>query len=360
MMDFINDKYIVFIACLTAFVITYASIPSIVRVSHMKSLVDEPDNRKLHSKAIPTLGGLAIFAGITISSLLFIDSSVFPQINYIMAAIIVLFFVGIKDDILVIAPTTKLAGQIVAGALMILFTDIRLTHLHGFFGIQEIPEYVSFALTLFVMVVIINSVNLVDGIDGLASGVGIVASAFYGMWFFLTEHYSEATLSFAVIGAMLAFWRFNLFSVREKIFMGDTGALILGLVLSVLTIRFNEYNIKHDFTYAKWGAPAVSVALLIIPLFDTIRVMFIRVFLSRPIFKPDNRHIHHLFLKLGLSPGQALCVILLINVLFASALFCWHNVFGIRTWFLIIVIAAMLIFYIPVLLIRIKKHRKNA
>jgi len=359
-MDFINDKYIVFIACLSAFVITYASIPSIVRVSHMKSLVDEPNDRKLHSKAVPTLGGLAIFAGITISSLMFIDSSVFPQINYIIAAIIVLFFVGIKDDILVIAPTTKLAGQIVAGAAIIIFTDIRLTHLHGFFGIEEIPEYVSFVLTLFVMVVIINSVNLVDGIDGLASGVGIVVASFYGIWFFLTKHYPEATLSFTVIGAMLAFWRFNLFSVREKIFMGDTGALVLGLVLSVLTIRFNEYNIEHGFAYAKWGAPAVSVALLIIPLFDTIRVMFIRFFLRRPIFKPDNRHIHHLFLKLGLSPAMSLFFILFINILFASALFQWHNSFGIRTWFLIILIAAMLIFYIPVLIIRIKKHSKNA
>lgn len=355
-MDFLNEKYLVFIAGLTAFIITYASIPSIVRVARMKSLVDMPDDRKLHSGAVPTLGGLAIFAGLTISCLLFTNAAVFPEINYIVAASVVVFFVGIKDDILVIAPTTKLAGQVLAAGFLIFLADIRFTHLHGFFGIEEIPYYFSVLLSFFVTVVIINSINLVDGIDGLASGIGIIVGAFYGLWFYYTGHYPEATAAFAVFGALLAFWRFNVFSEKNKIFMGDTGSLLLGLFIAALTVWFNEYNIRQDFTYAKWGAPAVSVALLIIPLFDTLRVMFIRVIMRYPVFKADKRHIHHLFIKLGLSPRTALFVILFINILFAAVLFKWHNVFGIRTWLLIILIAAMVIFYIPVLLIRLKKQ----
>lgn len=358
-MEFINENYLLFIAGVTAFLITYASIPSIVKVAHTKALVDEPNGRKLHSNPVPTLGGLAVFAGVTVSSLLFINPVLFPQITYITAAAVVLFFVGIKDDILVIAPLTKLGGQLFAGGILTVFTDLRLTHLHGFFGIGEIPEFLSFGLTLFVIVLIINSINLIDGIDGLASGVGMLVSIFYGLWFFLTEHIGDAVISFSVVGAMLAFWRFNLFSKREKIFMGDTGSLILGLFVAVQTIHFNEYNIYHDFDYAKWGAPAVSVALLIIPLFDTLRVMFIRFFLRLPMFLPDKRHIHHLFLRLGLNSGQTLALILVINLIFAGSLFMWHNMFGLRTWFLILLTAAMVVFYIPVLLIQRRKKKNN-
>ena len=356
-MDFLNDEYRIILGLIAAFAITYTAIPSIVRVAYLKSLTAEPDDRKIHSESIPTLGGVAIFAGITIASLFFIKVQAFPQITYIIVSVVILFFVGIKNDILVIAPITKLIGQLMAGAVITIFTDIRLSNLHGFFGIHDIPEFTAITLTIFVIVVIINAFNLIDGIDGLSAGIGIISSSIYGVWFFLTGHGSEAILSFSLIGALLAFLRFNLFSKHEKIFMGDTGALILGFFVAVFTIRFNEYNIKPNFVYAKWGAPAVSLALLVIPLFDTLRVMFIRFIIRRPLFLPDKRHIHHLFIRAGLNTKQTLVIMLAINILFASVLFMYHNKTGIRTWFLIIFLAAMIIFYIPVAIIRIRERK---
>ncbi|MEA2043582.1 MAG: MraY family glycosyltransferase [Bacteroidota bacterium] len=358
-MDFFSTEYIILFSALTAFIITYAAIPSIVRVAKLKSLTDKPNERKMHSSEVPTLGGIAIFAGVMISALMFTDVSNFPQLAYIAVGAILLFFIGIKDDILVIAPTTKLFGQILTGIILAVFTDIRLTDLHGFFNIHHIPEYVSIALSVFVIVVIVNSLNLVDGIDGLASGIGIVAGSSYGIWFYQTGHIPEAIISVSLVGALLAFLRFNLFSKKEKIFMGDTGSLILGYFLAVLTIRFNEYNIDHDFKYAIWGAPAVSVAILVIPLFDTIRVMFIRVIIRQPIFLPDKRHIHHLFMRAGLSQTQTLIVILFINIVYAFVLFTFHNIVGIRTWFLILILSSMVIFYIPVAILRIKRYKKK-
>ncbi len=352
-MEFLNDNHLLIIAGLVSFLITYVLIPSVIKVSQIKKLNDEPDGRKLHSTPVPVLGGLAIFAGISISTLLFAGYVSFSQMPYIIAAVIILFFVGMKDDILIIAPLTKLSGQLLSGFVIVFFTDLKFTNFHGFFGIFEINSYVSFCVTLFVIIVIINSINLIDGIDGLASGIGILISSFYGIWFYLTGHIGDAIISIVVIASMLAFWRFNLFSKSKKIFMGDTGSLILGLLIAVQTIHFNEYNIKHNFEYAKWGAPAVSIGLLIIPLFDTARVMFIRFFLKLPVFRrPDKRHIHHLFLRAGLNSRTTLLVILFINFIFAATLFMWHNIVGIRTWLLIILLAAMFIFYIPVIFIR--------
>ena len=358
-MDFLNYEYRVVLGLVTAFVITYVAIPSIVRVAHLKSLTDDPDERKMHAVPVPTLGGIAIFAGVIIASLIFIKPIIFPQLTFIIAAAVILFFIGIKDDILVIAPLTKFVGQLIAAGIITLFTDIKLTNFHGFLGFQEIPEYAAILLSIFVIVVIINAFNLVDGIDGLSSGIGIVAGSFYGVWFYLTGHCAEAVLSFSLIGALLAFWRFNMFSEHEKIFMGDTGALILGFFISVLTIQFNEYNIEPKFVYAKWGAPAVSIAVLIIPLFDTLRVMFIRFIIRQPVFLPDKRHIHHLFLRMGLSSKQTLALILVINIIFASVLFLFHNYTGVNTWLLIIFLAAMILFYIPVAVIKVKSRKLN-
>ncbi|MCD4793818.1 MAG: undecaprenyl/decaprenyl-phosphate alpha-N-acetylglucosaminyl 1-phosphate transferase [Bacteroidales bacterium] len=354
MFESISEEYIIGGAFIASLLISLFSIPSIVKVAELKNLFDEPGDRTVHTKSIPTLGGLAIFSGLTVSSLFFSDITEIPELKFIIAGIIILFFIGIKDDILIIAPLTKLLGQILVTFIIVFFTDLQITHLHGFFGITEIPQYISLPLTIFVFLVVINGFNLIDGIDGLSAGIGVVVAGTLGMWFYLTKEYQYAILSASVAGALFGFLRYNVFSKKNKIFMGDTGSLILGLIISVLIIKFNEKNIVHNFDYAKYGAPAISIAILIIPLYDTLRVMFIRFFQRKPIFKPDKQHIHHVFIQLGLSHKQAVLILVLINILFCAAAMYMHNLIGIRRLLLVFLLAAMIIFYVPELIKRIK------
>lgn len=349
-----SELFIIGGTLFVSLLISLFSIPSIVTVAELKHLFDEPDERTVHSKKIPTLGGLAIFAGLTVSCLLFSDFERIPELKFILAGIIILFFVGIKDDILIIAPITKLMGQILAASLIVILTDLQITNLHGFFGITDIPKFIGIPLTIFIFLVLINGFNLIDGIDGLSASIGVVSTGTLGVWFYLTNEFEYVILSAAVIGALLGFLRYNVFSKKNKIFMGDTGSLILGLIISVLIIKFNEKNIIHDFDYAKYGAPVISIAILIVPLFDTLRVMFIRFFQKKPLFRPDKQHIHHIFIQLGLSHMQAVIILVLINVLFGLAAMYLHNYMGIRRLLLVFLLAAMIIFYVPVLIKRKK------
>lgn len=355
MFESIPILYIILGAFVASLLISLVSIPSILKVAQLKNLFDEPDERTVHSYSIPTLGGLAVFSGFTISSLFFCDIVAIPELKLIIAGTIILFFIGIKDDILVIAPLTKLLGQIFATFLIVFFSDLELTNLHGFFGIYEIPRYLGIPLTIFVFLVVINGFNLIDGIDGLSASIGVVSAGSLGIWFFLVEEYQYAILSAATIGALIGFLRYNVFSKDNKIFMGDTGSLILGLVISVLIIKFNQMNINHDNDYYKYGAPAISIAILTIPLFDTLRVMFIRFFQRKPLFRPDKQHIHHVFIQLGLSHKQAVLIIVIINILFVTAAMLLHNKMGIRRLTLLFLLAAMIVFYIPVMINRKKQ-----
>lgn len=356
MLESIPEQYIIAGAFIVSLLISILSIPSIVKVAELKHLFDEPGDRTVHTKSTPTLGGLAIFSGLTVSSLFFSNMSEIPELKFIIAGIIILFFVGIKDDILIIAPITKLTGQILVTFIIVFFTDLQITHLHGFFGITDIPQFIGIPLTIFIFLVVINGFNLIDGIDGLTASIGVVVACTLGIWFYLTEEYQYAILSASVAGALFGFLRYNVFSKKNKIFMGDTGSLILGLIISVLIIKFNEKNIVHNFDYAKYGAPVISIAVLIIPLYDTLRVMFIRFFQKKPLFKPDKQHIHHVFIQLGLSHKQAVLILIFINILFCIAAMYLHNKMGIRRLLLAFLLTAMIIFYVPEL---IKKKKRK-
>jgi UDP-N-acetylmuramyl pentapeptide phosphotransferase/UDP-N-acetylglucosamine-1-phosphate transferase len=165
-------------------------------------------------------------------------------------------------------------------------------------------------------VVLTNAFNLIDGIDGLASTIGIVVSLTFGIWFMLTGSINYAILSAALLGSLISFFGFNVFGKSNKIFMGDTGSLILGLIMSILVIKFNEANITYHGTYAIKSAPAVSFGILIVPLFDTLRVFLLRIFKGQSPFHPDKNHLHHRILKLGFSHIESTALIAMVNILF--------------------------------------------
>ena len=351
----ILPEIVLFLTFIVSFLVTYLSIPTIVNVAREKKLFDEPSRRKSHIKQIPTLGGVAIFAGLTISTGSFINYSHVPSLQYILVSCIIIFFIGLKDDILVIAPTKKLLGQIAAALVLIIPGNLTFSSIHGFLGIFHISSVVGMVLTLFVIIVIINSINLIDGIDGLAASVGMLTTVFFGVWFFMSGNIEYSFLSAAVFGTLLGFLRYNLFGGKNKIFMGDTGSLILGLMMAVQVIVFNEKNIGFTSAFSIKSAPAVSFAVLIIPLYDTMRVFLIRMARKRSPFTADKNHLHHCLLKIGYTHGQSTLIIVFANICFITLALLLQNI-GI-VWLMVVIlsIATILTFYLEYL-VRKKGH----
>jgi len=309
-----------------SFIVTYLAIPSIVSVARLKKIFDDPSHRRSHLKQIPTLGGVAIFAGFTLSAGAFVTYDLIPSFQYILVSCIVIFFIGIKDDIQSLAPHKKLIGQIIAALILIMPGNLYFTNLHGFFDIYHINPVSGLLLTVFVVIVIINSFNLIDGIDGLAASIGVLASVFFGLWFFISGNVEYCLISVALLGSLLGFLRFNLFSGKFKIFMGDTGSTIVGLIILVQVVLFNEKNIGYTSAFPIKSAPAVSIAALIIPLYDTLRVFIIRMSRGRSPFSADKNHLHHCLLKLGFTHVQSTFIIVFANICFITLALFLQNI----------------------------------
>ncbi len=224
-----------------AFIITFFSIPVIIQVAKEKKLFDEPDERKVHKTVIPTLGGLGIFAGFILACLMCTPPSSNGQLQFFAGACVVIFFLGLKDDILVISATKKFIGQLIAAGIIIKFGGIHINNMGGFLGIYEIPSFAGNILTLFTIIVVTNSFNLIDGVDGLAGSLGFLTTLVFGTYFYMIGELAFSVMAFALAGSLLSFLIYN-FS-PAKIFMGDTGSLLLGLINSILVIKFiNSYH----------------------------------------------------------------------------------------------------------------------
>lgn len=296
--------------------ITFFLIPTIVDMANMKSLVAVPNKRTSHSSSVPNLGGIAIFIGFIISYLLFLNTASFRNFQYVFAALLMIFFVGFKDDITNINPGKKFFGQIVATWIVISFGGIRLTSLHGFFGITELNLSLSYLITFITIIGITNCFNLMDGIDGLSAGLGIIASVTFGVWFYLVKDYDWAILAVGLAGSLFSFGFFNVFGNRNKLFMGDTGSLSLGFVIALIAIHFNEQNITPGGLYFIRAAPAVSIGILLVPIFDTLRVLLTRLVNRGSPFLPDKTHIHHYLLMLGFSHIRSTLILIGVGLFF--------------------------------------------
>ncbi|MBC7936071.1 MAG: undecaprenyl/decaprenyl-phosphate alpha-N-acetylglucosaminyl 1-phosphate transferase [Rhizobacter sp.] len=304
-----------------AFIITFFAIPVIIQIAKDKKLFDEPDERKVHKTVIPTLGGLGIFAGFIMAFLVGTPLGLSTELQYFVAASVVIFFLGLKDDILVISASKKFIGQLIAAGILIRFAGVEITNMHGFLGIYEIPQFASITLSFFTIIVITNSFNLIDGVDGLAGSLGLLTTFIFGIYFYNIGQLTYAVMAFAMSGSVLSFLIYN-FS-PAKIFMGDTGSLLLGLVNSILVIKFiNSAGITPgtiDFP----AAPAIGFAILMVPLFDTLRVFGLRILDRRSPFSPDRNHVHHFLLDLGFSHKQITYTCVSVNAAFvAVAYFC--------------------------------------
>ena len=301
---------------LIALGITGITIPSIVTISRIKFLCYTPNSRTSHTNSTPTFGGVAVFAGIIFSTVIMAGTYFNSGLTYIIIGLVIIFFLGIKDDILIIDPLKKLAGQILAASLIAVFADIRITNLYGLFYIGQLPYIASIMFTVFVFIVIINGFNLIDGIDGLASGIGILSASVMGIWFWMTADIAYAIFSFALIGSLSAFFCFNVFGRKNKIFLGDTGSQITGFVIGILACRFLQVKIDEQGVTDLPSAPAVVCGILIVPLFDSLRVFILRIVQGKSPFKADRQHLHHLLLKLNFTHLQATLILMSVNLFF--------------------------------------------
>lgn len=304
----------VFLTGSVAFIITFLAIPVVLQIAEQKKLFDVPDERKIHARPVASLGGVGIFGGFFLASLLSIAEYSNPEFQYFFAASLVIFFLGLKDDLIVLSAFKKIIGQLIAASILIHLGGIKLTSMHGLFGIYEVPAAFGLAISYLTIIVVINSFNLIDGIDGLAGTLGLFTTTIFGIYFFAADQLSYSLLSFSMCGSLLAFLIFN--HHPAKIFMGDSGSLMIGLVNAILVIKFINIADAPDAILPVASPVAMAFAILMVPLFDTLRVFSIRIVSGRSPFTPDKNHVHHLMLNKGLNHSAITYSCLLLNVFF--------------------------------------------
>lgn len=306
---YLRDYKFALLCLITAFVVTLITIPPIISLIRKYRLYDMPNARKEHSSPIPTMGGIAIVAGMMTALFLWLPfNNEIAQISFFFS-ITVLFGLGIMDDLKDLSAKYKFIIQIGLAAL-IAISGIRITSFDGLFGLNELPLSAQYTFTLLAIVGITNAFNLIDGIDGLAGGLGFMSLVTLGLFLTMSGDNNTALIAFALAGGILAFLYFNFNPAR--IFMGDTGSLILGFVISVLAVRLLQVNIASAHPVLP-QAPVFLLGIVLIPVFDTLRVFAIRIWKGKSPFSADKTHIHHLLTNNGFSHAFAAKMICFIH-----------------------------------------------
>jgi UDP-N-acetylmuramyl pentapeptide phosphotransferase/UDP-N-acetylglucosamine-1-phosphate transferase len=332
----IADYKFALLGFLTAFAFTAIVIPPFISWFKNKGILDMPGNRKEHSLPIPTMGGIALVAGMMISLLLWFSFSGNAVELCFLFSILILSALGIMDDLKDLQARYKFMIQI-ALASMIALSGIRITSFGGLFGINELPLSAQYIFTILVIVGITNAFNLIDGIDGLAGGLGFMSLVTLGIFLTMSNDKNVALIAFSLAGAILAFLYFNLHPA--KIFMGDTGSLVLGFIIAVLCIRMMQLNMNVANPVIE-HAPLFALGIVLIPVFDTIRVFGIRIWKGGSPFVADKTHIHHLLTTSGFSHGFTSRLICFVHGLILLQVY-WLNQWR-GEWILIILVAIML------------------
>jgi UDP-GlcNAc:undecaprenyl-phosphate GlcNAc-1-phosphate transferase len=309
-----------FYATLIAFSITFLVMPVLISILKKKNIGDIPGGRKIHKNFVPSMGGIAIFLACSVSLAIWAWQFSIPDIRFLLGAIVIMFFVGFRDDMVELKATYKILGQLVAVVLVVVVSDIRIKDLHGFLGIGELNEIISYTFSAFVILALTNGFNLIDGLDGLAATMAIIVFSCLGSWFLIQGLESYALLSFTFLGAVIAFLIFNWHPA--KIFMGDTGSLTLGFTMGALIIAFMETNAALPNTNFWRFTPVFTagIALMILPLYDMARVFARRILRGQGPMTPDKSHVHHFLLRMGLKHNQVTLVLASIQICFVLIL----------------------------------------
>ena len=313
---------------LVSFLITNFLVPNILLASLRKRLIDIPNKRKVHTVTSSRLGGVSFYPSIIVSVCLTVtvgmwldtklmNANVSMQFMLTSCACFIMYIIGLFDDVVGVRYRTKFMVQGLA-ALLIVSSGVWINNLHGFCGVYDVPAWIGVPFSMLLLVYIMNAVNLIDGIDGLASGLSMVALIVYGFYFIEVGEMAQSLVAFASLGCLLAFFRYNVSGFHHrtlKIFMGDTGSLVVGTILGICAVKLTQVRGHAGYE----NSPLLmAYSVLVVPCFDVLRVMISRRRRGKSMFLPDKSHIHHKLLALGLSSRRSLITILLISVAFIT------------------------------------------
>lgn len=334
-----NNIFTIALPYAAALIITLIIIPRWINLCAKYHLFEKPDARKHHLQVIPSMGGVAIFGATVIGFLLFGVCDAAPEVRYVIASATILFFTGFFDDLMNANATKKLLIQFVAAAAVVIAGGLRIESLNGIAGLETLPGIIQYVLPIFLMVFITNAFNFIDGVDGLATTIGLIILSVFGMIFFLKQDWVYATLCFSLIGALTAFLIYNF--DPAKIFMGDTGSLVTGFLISVFTVK-----IIAAFPAAASAdvvnSPALLIATMFILIYDLLRVLFIRAIKRTSPFAADRNHLHHMVLRQNFGHRGTTVILAAFNLLFIGLAFFFNHIGGAMFLILCFCIAVIL------------------
>ena len=314
-----NLFYVAVASIIGSFILVTFLIPKISWIVRSRDLIDHPDKRSSHLTSIPTMAGVSFFFTLIFMLILIKDWDVNAIGINLIAALGLVFAIGLKDDLVVSTPRAKIGGEILAICFILFCNCLQVGSLGGFLGIENIPDIVSYVLIVLMMLTIINSYNMIDGIDGLASTVGIVIFSVYGFIFYSFGQTFYFLLCLCLLGILLAYLRYN-FSKTNKIFMGDTGSLIIGFCIGFMSLKFLslDASLLEAHSFKAENSLIIIGGIFFIPLFDTLRIIGIRLINKKSPFYPDNNHIHHILINSGLTHFKASLFLGLFNLVLAT------------------------------------------
>lgn len=332
---------IALILFLTALLGTMICIRSVITVAREKHLFDEPsEERKIHIYKTPNLGGVGIYCAFLFAIALVMPSGTLPYFTSLVAASLIIFAIGLKDDLVGMGPTKKFLAQIAAAGILSFLGDVRITSFHGLFGVGEITYPLSILITILINIFIYNAINLIDGIDGLAGCLGVLGSLTYAVCFFLMNSPGDFLLAVGFAGSLVGFLYYNI--TPAKTFMGDTGSLFVGFMLALFSIRFVELNKLPVGAFT--SAPAIALSIIIIPVVDTVRIFMFRVLRGRSPFMADSNHLHHRFINMGFSHLQTTMILVATNAFFILAALLFRGIGNAQLISFLIFLAIMINF----------------
>jgi len=316
-----TPQYSVLLSLIISLLVVSWIHPRLVKIALLKNLVDNPDSRKLQRQPVPVLGGIAVFFGIVIGY-----GSVCGMVNYagmliVIMAMMVMLYIGTMDDILSLSPALRFAVEFFVALLLIFNGGYLLDDFHGLWGVGMLPDWMAVPLTVVAVVGIINAINLIDGVNGLSSGYCITACTMFGTLFYLSGDMKMTLLAVVSVGALIPFFFHNVFGKTSKMFIGDGGTLVMGIIMSIFVIEILQSgSLCAAYVGESIGLIPFALAVLCIPVFDTLRVMSTRILKGASPFHPDKTHLHHMFIELGASHMATTLAILSLNV---SVVLCW-------------------------------------
>lgn len=312
-------SYVIIVSALAALLATMWFQPHILKIAKAKNIVDNPNARKLQRIPIPVMGGIVVVFGVLVGLMCFNLFGNFTDMFAVVAAVVVIMFVGLIDDIHGLSPAIRFVAEILIVLYLIYSSSEHINNFHGLWGLDVIPMWVSVPLTVFACVGIINAINLIDGVDGYASGYCMMASIYFGYAFYKLGEMDMVVLAAIMIASLIPFFCCNVFGKHSKMFIGDSGTLSMGILISTFVTNLLSSTTNDIAITDNLGLIPLALAILSVPVFDTLRVMGARIMRGASPFYPDKTHLHHAFIDLGFSHIGTTVSILLMNTLVVAA-----------------------------------------